>query len=64
MFLNNIKCYDVGEHEITVEGKRDKVEFSPCFLSVLHIIEFYIIVLILVSNTVLLLLEKKTSLPS
>ena len=41
---NNIKFYDVGEHEKSVEGKRGKAEFSLCFSSVLLFIPFYIIV--------------------
>ena len=36
MFVaNNKKRYDVGEHEKSFEGKRDKAEFSLCFVSVL-----------------------------
>ena len=45
MFLVNIrKCYVVGEHEKTVEGKLGKAKFSLCFSSVLHVIAFFIIV--------------------
>ena len=45
MFLdNNIKRYDVEEHEKSVEGKRDQAEFSLCFSSVPHAIAVYIIV--------------------
>ena len=40
---NNIKCYDLGEHEKSVEGKRGKAKFSLCFSSVLHVIVFYTI---------------------
>ena len=45
VFLDdNRKRYDVGEHEKSVERKRGKAKFSLCFLSVLHVIAFYIIV--------------------
>ena len=45
VFLDhNIKHYDVGEHEESVEGKRGKTKFFLCFSSVLHVIAFYIMV--------------------
>ena len=45
MFLvNNIKRYDVGEHEKSVERKRGKAKVFSLFSSVLHLIAFSIIV--------------------
>ena len=41
---NNIKRYDVGKHEKSVDRKRSEAEFSLCFSSVLHVIAFFIIV--------------------
>ena len=43
-YIYHCKHYNVGEHDKSVEEKRDKAELSLCFSSVLHVLGLFFIV--------------------